>query len=74
MLFYPAFAGWKIELGQEGCLWLCKVWTEDGVVDGLRHKAGQYKKAWEVLRDEGTFSYRMIHNDKYKVGEDFSKG
>jgi hypothetical protein len=44
-----------------------QLWTEDGVIDGQRHRKHQYKRTWEVLRDEGTHSYKMAHNEKYKV-------
>ncbi len=38
-----------------------------GVVDGVRHYRGQFKRTWEVLRDEGGHSYRIEDNDNYKL-------
>jgi hypothetical protein len=86
----PGRAGWQIELGKEGCLWLCKVrpgwrnpviwapnsgtvvpsaqaWKDTGVVSSVHHTVNQLKRTWEVLRDEGTHSFKMEDNDKYKV-------
>jgi hypothetical protein len=36
-------------------------------VDGVRHYRGQFKRTWEVLRDEGGHSYRIEDNDNYKL-------
>ncbi len=38
-----------------------------GTVDGVRHYKGQWKRTWEVLRDEGGHSYRIEDNDSYKL-------
>ena len=64
--------GWRVELGREGCLWICKVWTDTGTVDGVKHYEGQRKRTWEVLRDEGVHSYRIEENENYKVRKDGS--
>lgn len=33
----------------------------------MRHRRGQLKRTWEVLRDEGVHSYRIGDNETYKV-------
>ena len=59
--------GWRLVLGADGWLWVTKVWTDNGTVDLVWHQAGQYKRTWEVIRDNTFHSYNMSHNPKYRV-------
>jgi hypothetical protein len=43
-------AGWCLDSTVGGKM-LCKKWTTDGVVNGVKHTKGHAKRTWEVLRD-----------------------
>ena len=42
-----------------------KRWLSKGVVQGLQHTHGQLLQTWEVIRETGNPSYRMVANEKY---------
>jgi len=58
-------AGWTVQLGTEGTALLFKTWLDSGVSNGCFHEAGQRKRTWEVVADEGLHSYRLEDNAEY---------
>jgi hypothetical protein len=42
-----------------------KRWLNNGSVNGLNHKIGDFAKTWEVIRENGLHSYRIQDNENY---------
>ena len=56
--------GW-VETVSNGSVLKFKVWQEDGVLQGLKHRKGDKKKTWEVIRDSALHTYDITENPNY---------
>ena len=57
--------GWIIKPNSDGVLERFKVWMQDGVTHGQRHKKGDRKATWECIRDTALHTYDISANPNY---------
>ncbi len=58
--------GWIVKSNDDGIMQRKKLWMQDGVTHGMKHKKGQAKSTWEVIRDTALHTYDIASNPHYE--------